>query len=318
MTSMRVDQVLSGFKDQKDFMEVQTSGSTGVPKMIKIKKEHMRASAQMTLDFLKLKVREKALLCMSPSHIGGIMMIVRSEIGDMDLTIVEPSARPLKNIEGDFDFVAMVPYQVAASLEDLHQIKKLIIGGGPIAPDLENKLRSLPNEIYHTYGMTETISHIAMRRVNSADNEVFKVLPGIDIYLDERDCLVINASALGVKDLPTNDLVELKSTDSFVWLGRYDNVVNSAGVKLHPESIEKKIGDVGYPYFLAGISDSKFGESLVMVVESDESMELEAFKNYFQTLGKYEIPKRIFTVSKFAMTESGKLNRKETLKDINQ
>ncbi len=318
MISKSAAQVLARFKDQNDFMEVQTSGSTGVPKIIKIEKSHMQASAQMTLNFLNLQKGDKALLCMSPAHIGGIMMMVRAELGDLSLTIVEPSARPLENLKGNFDFVAMVPYQVAASLEDLPRIKKLIIGGGPISPDLEDQLRNLPNEIYHTYGMTETISHIAMRRVNSSDNETFNTLPGIEIHLDERGCLVINAPALGVKDLVTNDLVELKSADSFVWLGRHDNVVNSAGVKLHPESIEKKIGDIGYPYFLAGIQGSKFGESLVMVVESDEPMELETFKNHFQALGKYEIPKQIFSVPKFVMTESGKLNRKETLNHIAQ
>ncbi|WP_417590191.1 AMP-binding protein [Owenweeksia hongkongensis] len=318
MKSLGVERILREFKDQNNFMEVQTSGSTGVPKIIKIEKSHMRASAQMTLDFLGLQKGNKALLCMSPAHIGGIMMMMRAELGDLNLTIVEPSARPLENLEGNFDFVAMVPYQVAASIDDLHRIKKLIIGGGPISPDLEDQLRNLPNEIYHTYGMTETISHIAMRRVNGSDNETFKTLPGIEIYLDERGCLVINAPALGVKDLATNDLVELKSADSFVWLGRHDNVVNSAGVKLHPESIEKKIGDIGYPYFLAGVQDTKFGESLVMVVESDEPMEFETIKNHFQALGKYEIPKQIFTVPKFVMTESGKLNRKETLNRIAQ
>src|SRR5690606_15803330 len=123
-----------------------------------IEKLHMRASAKMTLDFLKLKEGDKALLCMSPAHIGGIMMLVRSEFGGLSLTITNPCARPLENLEGNFDFVAMVPYQVAASMEDLHRIKKLIIGGGPISPDLEEKLAGLPNEIYHTYGMTETIS----------------------------------------------------------------------------------------------------------------------------------------------------------------
>lgn len=318
MKSKSVEQVLSNFGDKSDFMEVHTSGSTGVPKTIKIKKTHMRASAHMTLDFLDLKKGDKALLCMSPSHIGGIMMVLRSELGSLDLTVVEPSAKPLENIIGDFDFVAMVPYQVAASMEDLHRVKKLIIGGGPISSDLENLLIALPNEIYHTYGMTETISHIAMRHVNGEDNNVFKVLPGIEIEQDDRSCLVINAPALGVVSLPTNDLVELKSSESFVWLGRYDNVVNSAGLKLHPESIEKKIGDTGYPFFLAGMPDAKFGESLIMVVESEKQFSIEDFKDHFQSLGKYEIPKRVFSVAQFEMTESGKLSRKETLKRILQ
>src|SRR5690606_36017021 len=125
-----IEELLQNFNDENRFLEVQTSGSTGVPKRIKIEKLHMRASAKMTLNFLKLKEGDKALLCMSPAHIGGIMMLVRSELGGLSLTITNPCARPLENLEGNFDFVAMVPYQVAASMEDLHRIKKLIIGGG--------------------------------------------------------------------------------------------------------------------------------------------------------------------------------------------
>lgn len=315
---MSITKVLAEFNDESSYMEVQTSGSTGVPKLIKIDKAHMRASAKMTLDFLRLEKEDKALLCMSVAHIGGIMMVVRSEIGGLDLTIVPASARPLERLSENFDFVAMVPYQVAASLNDLHRIKKLIIGGGPISPDLENKLKDFPNEIYHTYGMTETISHIAMRRVNGADNEVFTALPEVFLSQDERGCLVINAPSLGVEGLVTNDIVDLKSTNSFVWLGRFDNVVNSAGVKLHPESIEKKIGDIGFPYFLAGIANSKFGESLIMMVQGKDKMSIQDFQKHFENLGKYEIPKQVFTVSKFTMTGSGKLNRKETLKTIIQ
>lgn len=315
---MSITKVLAEFNDESSYMQVQTSGSTGVPKLIKIDKAHMRASAKMTLDFLRLEKGGKSLLCMSVAHIGGMMMVVRSEIGDLDLTVVPASARPLENRDENFDFVAMVPYQVASSLNDLHRIKKLIIGGGPISPDLEGKLADLPNEIYHTYGMTETISHIAMRRVNSADNEVFTALPEVFLSQDERGCLVINAPSLGVEGLITNDIVDLKSTNSFVWLGRFDNVVNSAGVKLHPESIEKKIGSIGRPYFLAGIPDAKFGESLIMAVEGEDKMSIQDFQKQFVNLGKYEIPKQVFTVSKFVMTDSGKLNRKETLKTIIQ
>jgi len=306
------------FLDETDYMEVQTSGSTGQPRFIKISKDHMQASARMTLDFLRLNKGDKTLLCMSPKHIGGIMMIIRAVEGGLNLSVTEPSARPIETLKDDFDLVAMVPYQVAASLDELPRIKKLIIGGGPINPGLEEKLNKLPNEIYHTYGMTETISHIAMRKVNSPDKEVFHTLPGIAVSQDHRGCLVVEAPRLGVHKLITNDQIELCGKGKFIWLGRYDNIVNSAGIKLHPEGIEKKMGSMGYHYFLAGLPDPRFGESLIMVVESKEKLTHNHFESAFKKLGKYEIPKRIITISEFVMTESGKLNRRETLKLIDQ
>lgn len=314
---MEIEQLKATFLNTQPILEVQTSGSTGVPKIIQLPKKYMEASAKMTLGFLNLKEGDRALLCMSPHHIGGIMMVVRAMLGNLILEVVEPTARPLKELTGDFDFVAMVPYQVEASLEDLPHIKKLIIGGGPISPELEGKLRDFPNEIYHTYGMTETISHIAMRRVNGEDCDWFKTMPGVRLSCDERGCLVIDAPQIGVESLVTNDLVELQDKQIFKWLGRADNVVNSAGLKLHPETIEKKIGAVGYPYFLAGIPDKKLGESLVMIVEAEEKLGLEHFTDSFENLGKYEVPKKVFCTPHFAMTESGKLNRNETLRLLN-
>ena len=312
-----IQRLIEEYKSSSADFEVQTSGSTGVPKRIRISKKHMEASAKMTLSFLNLKEGDRALLCMSPAHIGGIMMVVRSVVGELNLEVVEACARPLEKVGGEFDFVAMVPYQVEASLEDLHRIKNLIVGGGPISPELENQLKNLPNKIYHTYGMTETISHVAMRSVNGRDNEWFQAMPGVVFSTDERGCLVIDAPQIGVKGLITNDLVELKSPTTFKWLGRFDNVVNSAGLKLHPESIEKKIGPIGYPYFLAGIPDTKLGESLVMIVQADHSMELNDLKESFGMLHKYEVPKKVFTLAAFEMTESGKLNRRKTIDLLN-
>lgn len=314
---MTIEELKAKFNDGQPTLEVQTSGSTGVPKIIQLPKKYMEASAKMTLTFLNLKEGERAVLCMSPEHIGGIMMIIRAMIGNLKLEVVEPSARPLKELSDDFDFVAMVPYQVEASLEGLPRIKKLIIGGGPISTDLEAKLKDLPNEIYHTYGMTETISHIAMRRVNGEDNDWFKTMSGVTLSQDSRGCLVIDAPQIGVENLVTNDLVKLKDHQTFKWLGRADNVVNSAGLKLHPETIEKKMGAVGCPYFLAGIPDDKLGESLVMIVETEEVPSLEEFRHSFENLSKYEIPKKVLAISQFAMTDSGKLNRRETLRLLN-
>ncbi|MGB0178160.1 MAG: O-succinylbenzoic acid--CoA ligase, partial [Owenweeksia sp.] len=178
------------------------------------------------------------------------------------------------------------------------------------------KLKDHPGEIWHTYGMTETISHVAMRRVNGSDNDVFRALPGVSFQVDQRGCLVINAPDIGVENLLTNDTVELVDTTSFRWLGRFDNVVNSGGIKLHPEAIESKIGEWGQPFFLAGVPDDALGEKLIMVVESEQPVLKSQLKSLFKGFAPYEVPKEIRTVSTFEYTANGKLNRPATLLKI--
>lgn len=315
--SQGVEIVIENFTNPAvDQFVVHTSGSTGKPKSIRLNKKHMKASAEMTLQFLTIGENDSCLLCMSPSHIGGIMMVVRAIVGNLRLTEVQPQARPLQGVDGDFDFVAMVPYQVEASLKDLHRIKKLIIGGGPISSALEKQLKGLPNEIYHTFGMTETISHIAMRRVNGKDSEVFHTLPGIRVSTDSRNCLKIDAPMLGVSDLQTNDIVELINSSSFIWKGRIDNVVNSAGVKLHPELIERKIENFPYPFFLTGIPDEKFGQKLIMIIEASSLPSQSQIEWHLKALHKYELPKAYFHIAKFSRTASGKLDRLATLNQM--
>ncbi len=294
--------------------EVHTSGSTGTPKLISIPKKYMRASAQKTIAALQLKRDDKALLCLPTDKIGGIMMLVRWLEADLDLYPEGTSANPLANSNVSYDFGAMVPYQVQQSIEEVGKIKKLIIGGAPINPSLESDLSNLPNEIYHTYGMTETISHVALRRVNGTGNLTsFKALSGVSLKVDDRNCLLISAPDIGVEDLITNDVVELVNETEFIWKGRFDNVVNSGGLKLLPEEIEKKIGDIGVAYFLFGEQDSRLGERLAMIVASEDEVRLENLKKYFFDLGKYEVPKVIYSVPKFVEAGGGKLNRKATI-----
>lgn len=310
-----IERFLETFLDEKEDFHVYTSGSTGKPKGIRIQKEYMETSAQKTLDFLGINKGDKALLCLPTDKIAGIMMLVRWFVGRLDLYPVEATARPLEKAEGEFDFAAMVPYQVSASLDQLHRIRKLIIGGASINPSLEEKLQSLPSKIYQTYGMTETISHVAMRRVNGQRrSQSYEAMPGVSFSLDSRSCLVINSPEIGVKSLVTNDVVELESPERFIWKGRYDNVVNSGGVKLHPELIEKKIGPLKVEYFLAGIPDKGLGEKLVMLVESEEEFGPEYFEEAFTALDIYEKPKEIIGVASFSKTPNGKIRRKETVK----
>lgn len=305
---------LKSFLSPDEHFEVHTSGSTGIPKLISIPKKYMRASARKTIGALNLKKDDKALLCLSTDKIGGIMMLVRWLEGELDLYPEGVSSNPLTNTNGGYDFGAMVPLQVQQSIGDLNRVKKLIIGGAPIDPSLERELSNLTNEVYHTYGMTETISHVALKRVNSSSAlSFFKALPKVRFSVDGRNCLVINAPEIGIQDLVTNDVVELNSDTEFIWKGRFDNVVNSGGIKLLPEEVEKKVGDIGVPYFLFGEPDTKLGERLVMVTESPSLLALETLAPFFSGLSKYEIPKAVYNISKFVAADGGKLNRQGTI-----
>ena len=297
------------FDDTTTFM-VQTSGSTGAPKRMVLQKKHMHASALRTINYLKLKKGDRALLCLPTDKIGGIMMLVRWLVADMDLWIVKPESKPMKEMEVDFDFAAMVPLQVANSLQQLKTISTLIIGGGEISNQLETQLIEYDMSIYHTYGMTETISHVAMRKIG---NEFYEALDGVSFYKDDRECLVISDAHLELENLVTNDIVDTESSNKFYWKGRYDNVVNSGGVKLYPEEIEREIGELAFPYFLAGEKDEVLGEKLVMLAEAKEPSDVEKFSIVFESLPKYHRPKAIYWISEFLYTTTNKIRREDTL-----
>lgn len=309
-------------------ISVQTSGSTGAPRFISHSKTAMIESAKATGEMLKLKADQKALLCLSAGTIAGMMMMVRAMVFQMDLMIIKPSAHPLLQIKKNRipDFAAMVPAQVFNSLKNknelsvLKEIGNLIIGGGEISKALEDKLVDLPNSVYATFGMTETITHIALRKINGENrSDLFTALSGISLSTDERNCLVINAPRISPEKIVTNDLVELTGTDKFRWMGRYDNIINRGGQKIIPELIEKELaGIITSRFFVAGIADKKYGQAPVLVIESTnfEKQEEETLLNKFQTLlHKSMSPVKIFSVKSFAETHSGKVNRGKTLKD---
>ena len=298
-------------------MDVTTSGSTGNPKKIALNKKYVEASAGTTLEFFELKQGDKALLCLPEKYIAGKMMIVRSLLGKLDLYCIEPSLQPMAELP-EIDFAAMTPAQVSGLLESeegirfLKNIRQLILGGGFIPEKLERQLEQLETAVWHTYGMTETITHIALRKVNGEGaSQWFSPLPGVEIQRAEDGCLQIHAPQLGAYFLKTNDLAEL-STEGFRILGRKDNVVNSGGVKLFPEQIEKKLeGLFENSFFLTGIPDEKYGEKLVMVVEGKQQAETEEqlSKIIKGRLSGYEIPREIVFVERIGRTKSGKIIR---------
>ena len=299
--------------DEKSYIELPTSGSTGAPKIIKIEKQAMLDSALATGDFFGLQPGNTMLHCLPTNYVAGKMMFVRSFILGLDMKFVEPNSNPLKNIDENFDFCAMIPLQAKNSLKKLREkkIKKLIIGGVKVHKALEQELVKIPIEIYETYGMTETITHIAAKRIGE---EVFTVLPNVKVSVDERECLIIKAKRISSKEIVTNDIVELISDTQFKWEGRYDNVINSGGIKLMPEQIEEKLSTlIPRRYFVSGLADDNLGEKVVLYVEG-ESFEID--ESVFSVLKKHEKPKEIVFIPNFKQTATGKIIRKDSLKGI--
>ncbi|RZJ72854.1 AMP-binding protein [Flavobacterium sp.] len=291
--------------DDKPEIEINTSGTTGTPKTILVSKQAMVNSALATGDFFDLQPGNKALHCLPTKYIAGKMMFVRGFILGLDMEFKAPSANPLRNDDTPYDFAALVPLQAENALEKLDNIKKIIIGGAKINPVLEKKLEQIPSKIYETYGMTETITHIAAKQVGES---AFTVLPGVTISYDDQNCLVIHAPRISEEVIITNDLVELVNENQFVFLGRRDNVINSGGIKLIPEQIEAKLaGKIDARFFVSGIPDATLGEKLVLNIEGDEFAVADAV---FSGLDKYERPKEIRFVPEFSETGSGKIIRK--------
>jgi len=296
--------------DSKPYIEMQTSGSTGTPKVIRVDKQAMVNSAIATGDFFELRSGNRALQCLPVKYVAGKMMLIRSIILGLDLDYVAPTSHPMKDLDDQkYDFVAMVPMQAQNSLAELRNVKKLIVGGAQISASLEKELMKLPTEVYETYGMTETITHIAAKRVGE---KAFTVLPHVTISYDDRNCLVIHAPHIIAEEaVVTNDLVELVNENQFIFLGRLDNVINSGGVKIMPEQVEHKLdGKINHRFFIAAKEDAELGEKVVLVIEGDA---FDVDKSIFDTLDKYEHPREILFVPKFKETENGKVLRKESL-----
>jgi O-succinylbenzoic acid--CoA ligase len=298
--------------DASETIQLSTSGTTGHPKTIILSKQAMVESALATANFFNLHPGDKALLCLPSRYIAGKMMLVRTFIIGLELDII-PSSSTLDYlcINKVYDFVALVPLQAQQSIEKLSQFKKIIIGGAPVSGLLSKQLQCLPSEIYETYGMTETITHIAAKHVGADD---FNVLPNVTISNDDRNCLVINVPSISDSIITTNDIVELVNEFEFKWIGRYDTIINSGGIKLIPEQIEAKIAThLTVPFLITGIPDALLGQKVILVLEGSE---FKLPKSLFEKLDKYEIPKDIFFVTQFERTATSKINIKKTLLSI--
>lgn len=316
--------------DANPHIQVFTSGSTGKPRCIAVEKRRMEASARMTLRFLRLQPGDSALLCMPLKYIAGKMMVVRAIVGKLRLTLVPPSSHPLRTIAQTLrllpdtpaeshpllpHFMALTPMQAWNTLQDdderkiFSRIPRIIIGGGAISPELHEALQCCQGEVYSTYGMTETLSHIALRRLNGAEqSEWYSPLPGVTLSLDAAGCLVIHAPAVCPEPLVTHDMAELRDNGCFRILGRTDNIICSGGIKLSLEALEARIGNLGVPYTLTAVSDIALGEALTLLYVPGETgvTAEEIGETVAKRTERYEHPRHIIPVVTLPLTETGK------------
>ena len=323
---MTLEDFLSEWNNDSDRVLVHTSGSTGKPKPMMVEKKRMLNSARITCDFLGLKPGDSALLCMSLDYIAGKMVVVRSIERHLHLISVSPSGHPLKDVNEEITFAAMVPMQVYNTLqvpeerERLSRIRHLIIGGGAIDAALEQELQSLPGDIaiWSTYGMTETLSHIALRRINGDEpSEWYQPFDSVHISQTEEGCLVIDAPQVCAETLVTNDIVEIEpyiynkvEKLRFRIKGRKDNVICSGGIKIQIEEVEALLKPyLEKPFMIAKKKDGKFGEIAVLLTEDEEIEKIEATVRRLLSDHKYWIPREFLHVEHLPLTETGKPKR---------
>lgn len=323
---------------------LHTSGSTGTPKPITLTRTQMQASAQLTGKTLGLAPGDAALVCLNIRYVAGVMMLVRGlELG-LPMTIVEPSSDPLAAFalsDTHFAFTALVPLQLqtilattdaeslSGKLARMNRMKAILIGGAATSPALETALQVISAPVYATYGMTETVSHIALRRLNGPQaSGLFTALEGVELGTDDRGCLHITSAATNFERVQTNDVVELVTSEPgtvrFRLLGRADMVINSGGVKVQPEQVERIIQDVLTPesvtrLFVAGLPDERLGQRVVLICEQRlfATAEFKAMQEAVRLrVGPFAVPKEQIAVASFSETPTGKIDRKATMAQI--
>lgn len=302
---------LTEWFDVSETLKVHTSGSTGKPKLINVPKSACVASALNTGYYFQFQSHQKALICLPAKYIAGKMMLVRAIIWQLDATLIEPKIK-LDLPKPTFDFTALTPPQCAANIDELNRLGNIIIGGAPISPSLEEQIMQRTSNAFATYGMTETVSHIALRPLGTS---AFTALNGVEIGINKQACLWINAPKLHPAKLQTNDMVSMPSGHSFIWKGRADFVINSGGKKLHPEEIERKVSSaVGLPCLVYGVASKKWGEQPALLIEGDNIPNLEDWLSTH--LPKHEQPIRISYLKAFKYTANGKIQRHQTLNQM--
>lgn len=309
----------------KEVFTLYTSGSTGQPKPFELTRQQMTDSALATAKTLGLNAEDSALVCLNTAYIAGVMMLVRGMVLNLNLRLVTPGTSPLRTLtEGEkIDFTAFVPLQLTTLLEEnnpkdirhLQKMKAILVGGAAVSKELEEKIQFLSAPVYNTYGMTETVSHIALRRLNGKEKQpYYRTLPEVSIAVDERNCLRILSPGTKNEWLQTNDVVEILDKDTFLWLGRADTIINSGGIKIQPEEIEKKLEkkltEKGFSqFFIAGLPHGQLGEAVTLFIEGEKGKDLFLLENIKSMVEKFEVPKGIIYVETFPVTATGKTDK---------
>ncbi|TPE46328.1 AMP-binding protein [Pontibacter mangrovi] len=314
---------------------IHTSGSTGLPKTIQLTRNQLEASARRTVQLLHLQPGDSMLVCLNTEYIAGMMMLVRGFLADLQITIVEPVSNPLALVspEENFAFGSFVPMQLHTILQEtperilqLNRMKGILVGGAPVTPTQQRELQAIKAPIYHTYGMTETASHVALRKLNGADAaDYYNVLRDIEVGLDKRGCLTIKGDVTNNELLVTNDIVELLTPTRFRWIGRADNTINTGGVKVQTEKVELAIAEAfadltdSPRFFIAPQPDEVLGDKIVLVLEGHPlapEAEQDVLQRLRQHLKKFEMPKEVYYSPSFSETATGKVSRQRTLQKI--
>ncbi|CAN1577596.1 O-succinylbenzoic acid--CoA ligase [Spirosomataceae bacterium] len=324
-------QILDDWNFGKTEFEIKTSGSTGIPKTIKLRRGLIEASIEMTKKTFDLYDGHLFFCCLNIENIAGLMMLLRSQCLKGELMLVEPSSNPFEKL-GNLDYLffdnrgqnvfAFVPLQLQKLLENekyvqiLKTAKTILVGGAAMNAELKAKIAELYLPVYETYGMTETITHIAIKNI-LLEEDTFKTLESVETKLNDLGCLMIKSPTTNFEWISTNDIVEIIDDETFKLIGRFDNVINSGGVKIQLEEIERKIEEnfkIESRYFCYGIPDEKLGQKLILIVESKEK---PISKEQLSTiLSKFEVPKEIYFVEQFSETSSSKVDKRKTIDEI--
>ncbi|MCO5276021.1 MAG: AMP-binding protein [Flavobacteriales bacterium] len=302
-------------------MQAATSGTTGPPKRMRIPRSDLVRSARLTADTFGLQQNDRVLLCLPCAYIAGKMMVVRAMALGLDLHVIDPRGGVLDNLKvpDRFRFTAMVPLQLHRAVQEdrarvEQQFQTILLGGGPISAALEEDLQGLRTEVYQSYGSTETVTHVALRRLNGPERSAwYQAIGRVTFSTDGRGCLVVDTPHLSTKRHVTNDLVELHGNSSFHWLGRIDNVILSGGKKIYPEQLEAKTaGIIPFPHYFTAVPDDRLGQAVALVLETEEGAEAvldELLRSLFNVLSIHEMPRRVAALRAFRRTGSGKVIR---------
>lgn len=314
-----VQSFLSEWWNSKEHIEVESSGSTGIPKKILLPKTLMKLSARATAEFFGLGKGSSALLCLPVKYIGGKMMVVRADVNNWELDCIKAQSKPQIPKSGSYDFCSMTPMQCLSLLREnrhsLNNLKILLLGGSGVSNELQESLQDLPVKVFLGFGMTETSSHVALRILNgdASGSDHYRAIGDYSFSLGDASELIIHYPSLGLI-WETHDVVELIDEKTFRWLGRLDNVINSGGVKIHPEQLEKEMEkDLNFPFYLSSKTDPLLGEKLVLVFEGkvDRPKREEMIQKAVKKLSGIKRPREIVALDKIEKTPNGKLKRKK-------